>query len=158
MTKTLPLIFSFAISFAAAAAGGLATRTAPEFYAALSRPAWAPPSWLFGPVWTLLYALMAIAAWLVWKERGWSGARIALGLYLLQLLANALWSWLFFGWRRGSLAEFEIVVLLALIIFTIIAFWRVRPLAGILLLPYVAWVAFAAALTFAIVQRNPAMF
>src|SRR5512141_413202 len=104
MKQIVGLIISMLVSFAAAAIGGLATRSAPEFYAALSRPAWAPPAWLFGPVWTLLYTLMAIAAWLIWKEKGFSGARVPLGLFVMQLALNALWSWLFFTWKRGLFA------------------------------------------------------
>jgi tryptophan-rich sensory protein len=146
------------VSFSAAAVGGLATRRAPEFYAALSRPAWAPPSSVFGPVWTVLYVLMAIAAWLVWKEKGLRDGLAPLGLFAIQLALNALWSWLFFAWQRGLLAEIEIVLLLGSIALTIVAFWRVRPLAGALLLPYLAWVAYASALTFVLVRRNPTVF
>src|SRR5689334_9738724 len=103
-----------ATSLAAGGVGALATRHAREFYAGLVRPAWAPPGWLFGPVWTALYLLMGVAAWLVWRRVGWSGARGALTLFLVQLACNALWSWLFFAWRRGALAFVEIVVLLGL--------------------------------------------
>ena len=158
MKQILGLIIALLVCFAAAAVGGLATQRAPEFYAALSRPAWAPPASVFGPVWTLLYILMAVAAWLVWKERGLARARVPLGLFVLQLILNSLWSWLFFAWQRGLMAELEIVLLLALIALTLVAFWRVRPIAGALLLPYLAWVAYATALTFALVQRNPGVF
>lgn len=157
MTQTVALITSFVVSFAAAGIGSLATSRAPEFYATLSRPSWAPPSEIFGPVWTILYALMAISAWLVWRERKVTDVRGPLGLFGIQLALNALWSWLFFAWQRGRLAEIEIIVLLATIAVTLVAFWRVRPLAGALLLPYIAWVSYAAALTFALVSRNPAM-
>jgi tryptophan-rich sensory protein len=142
-------------SFAAAAIGGLASAGAGSFYAELSRPAWAPPAWLFGPVWTVLYLLIGIAAWLVWRERGFAGARTALALFVVQLGANALWTWLFFAWRRGSLAFAEIVLLWILIAATVISFWRIRMLAGALLLPYLIWVSFAAALTWSVWQRNP---
>lgn len=158
MKQVAALVVSLVVSFSAAALGGLATRQAPEFYAALSRPGWAPPASWFGPVWTVLYALMAVAAWLVWREKGLSGARGALGLFGVQLALNALWSWLFFAWRRGVLAEIEILILLALIAMTLVAFWRVRPLAGVLLLPYLVWVSYAAALTFSLVRRNPGVF
>ena len=156
MKQALGLVASLAIAFAAAAIGGLATQRAPEFYATLSSPAWAPPSWVFGPVWTVLYALMGIAAWLVWREKGLREAAVPLGLYATQLVFNALWSWLFFAWQRGRLAELDIVLLLVLIAATIVAFWRVRPLAGALLVPYLLWVGYATALTFALVGRNPA--
>lgn len=155
--KIVGLLISFVATFAAGAIGGMATRRAPEFYTALSRPSWAPPPSVFGPVWTVLYILMAIAAWLVWKERGFSGARGPLILFAVQLALNALWSWLFFAWQRGGLAELEIAVLLVFIVLTLIAFWRVQPLAGALMLPYLVWVCYATALTFSLVQRNPAV-
>jgi tryptophan-rich sensory protein len=155
MKRVIGLLAAFAICFSAAAIGSLATRSAPEFYSTLVRPPWAPPASVFGPVWTVLYALMAVALWLVWKERGIAGARTPLALFLIQLALNALWSWLFFAWRHGVAAQIEIVILLAFIVLTILTFWRVRPLAGVLLLPYLAWVAYATALTFALVQRNP---
>ena len=155
MSKLAGLLGWVVVTFVAAAVGSMASIRAPEFYAQLSRPTWAPPSSVFGPVWTTLYVLMAIAAFLVWRERGFAGARFALAVYVVQLVANALWSWLFFGWRLGDAAAAEVVVLLLLIIVTVIAFWRVRPLAGVLLLPYLAWVSFATALTISIVRRNP---
>src|SRR5690606_32551160 len=113
----------------------------------LTRPDWAPPAWLFGPVWTILYGLMALAAWGVWINRG--NARSVcgpLGLYLLQLIVNALWSWLFFVWNLGAAAFACVVILWALILATVIVFWRIRPWTGAILLPYLAWVSFAAAL------------
>lgn len=149
------LVVSLLVCFGAAAVGGLATRSAPEFYSVLQRPSWAPPSSLFGPMWTVLYTLMAIAAWLVWRQRADRDVRGALVLFGVQLVLNALWSWLFFAWQRGRLAEVEIVVLLVFIVLTVVAFWRIRPLAGALMLPYLAWVAYATALTFALVGRNP---
>jgi translocator protein len=103
----------------------------------------------------MLYLLMGIAAWLVWRGPGFRGARIALALFLVQLAANALWTWLFFAWQKGALAFGEILVLWTLILATVIAFWRVRPLAGALLLPYLAWVSFACALSYSIWQMNP---
>jgi benzodiazapine receptor len=146
-----------AVSFAAAALGGFASANAGDFYRQLVRPEWAPPAWLFAPAWTLLYLLMGIAAWLVWRERGFRGARTALSLFLLQLAVNALWTWLFFVWHLGALAFGEILILWALIFCTAVAFWRVRPAAGALLVPYLAWVTFACALTYAVWQRNPAL-
>ncbi|MBX6331484.1 MAG: tryptophan-rich sensory protein [Gemmatimonadaceae bacterium] len=143
------------ISFAAAAIGGVASADAGAFYRQLARPAWAPPGWLFDPVWTVLYLLIGIAAWLVWEARGVRGARVALALFVVQLAVNALWTWLFFAWRRGALALVDVVVLWVLIVITAALFWRVRPLAGVLLLPYLGWVTFASALTYAVWQRNP---
>lgn len=151
------LIASFAVTFLAAAIGAAASVRARTFYEQLSRPEWAPPGSVFGPVWTTLYALMAIAAWLVWRKQDARGVRGALALYLIQLALNALWSWLFFDWRLGAWAFAEVVVLWAFIAATLVAFWRVRPVAGLLLTPYLAWVSFATALTFAVWQRNPGL-
>ena len=135
--------------------GAIASLGAPEFYASLTRPSWAPPAGVFGPVWTFLYMAMGVAAWLVWRERGWSRARGALGLFVLQLGFNTLWSWLFFGWHWGALAFADILVLLALIVATIIAFGRIRRLAAWLLAPYLAWVTFATLLNYSVWQLNP---
>ena len=151
----LGLIGWLGTCFIAAAIGAAASVRADSFYAGLVRPEWAPPAWLFGPVWTTLYALMALAAWLVWRVGGFGAARGALALFLLQLALNALWSWLFFAWHRGALAFADIALLLALILATMIAFWRIRPLAGALLLPYFLWVCFAAALNYSVWQLNP---
>ncbi|MEI2261967.1 tryptophan-rich sensory protein [Stenotrophomonas indicatrix] len=144
------------VTFLAAALGARASISAADFYASLTLPAWAPPASVFGPVWTVLYALMALAAWLVWRQGGWRAAAPALALYLLQLALNVLWSWLFFGWKQGALAFADIALLLALIVATIVAFHRVRPAAAWLLLPYLAWVTFASALNYAVWQANPA--
>jgi benzodiazapine receptor len=142
-------------SFIAAGIGGAASIQAGPFYAQLARPGWAPPASVFGPVWTVLYALMGIAAWLVWRVGGFGAAKTALTLFLVQLGFNALWSWLFFGWHRGAWAFADILLLWTLIVATLITFWRIRPLAGALLLPYLLWVSFAAALNYAVWQLNP---
>lgn len=139
----------------AAGLAAIASVDAPELYARLVKPDWAPPAGAFGPVWTLLYLLMAIAAWLVWRARGFAGAPVALGLFLLQLAANALWSWLFFEWRQGLLAFVDIALLTVALIATTVAFWRIRPLAGALLLPYLGWTLYAAALNYRVWQLNP---
>ena len=143
------------LSFIAAAIGGAASVQAGPFYAQLVRPDWAPPGSVFGPVWTVLYVLMGIAAWLVWRVAGFRPARTALTLFLVQLALNALWSWLFFGWHRGALAFTEVLVLWAFIAATLIAFWRIRRIAGALLVPYLLWVTFASALTYSVWQLNP---
>lgn len=144
-----------ALCFVAAAAGGLASSNAGDFYGQLVQPSWAPPAWLFGPVWTVLYAMMGVAAWLVWKAQGWNKGRAALSVFVVQLAANALWTWLFFVWHLGAVAFVEIALLWLLIAYTAVAFWRIRKLAGALLLPYLVWVSFATALCFAMWQGNP---
>ncbi len=151
------LVGWFALTWATAAVGAAASVQAAPFYAELVRPAWAPPGWLFGPVWTVLYTLMAIAAWLVWRARGLDGARTALVLFGVQLIANALWSWLFFVWRLGGVASLEVITLWCLVLATVLAFWRENKLAGALLLPYLAWVTLASALTVAVWRLNPAL-
>lgn len=143
------------VSFIAAAIGGAASIKAGTFYTQLARPDWAPPPSVFGPVWTVLYALMGIAAWQVWRVGGFRAAGFALTLFLLQLALNALWTWLFFGWHRGALAFADILLLWTLIVGTLIAFWRISPLAGALLVPYLLWVSFASALSYAVWQLNP---
>lgn len=153
--QILGLIGWFVASFAASAIGAVASVQAGAFYGQLSQPAWAPPSSVFGPVWTVLYALMAISAWLVWRCGGMRKNRVALSLFLLQLSLNALWSWLFFAWHLGGLAFAEIVMLWLLIVATLVSFWRVRPLAGALLVPYLLWVGFASALNYSVWQLNP---
>jgi tryptophan-rich sensory protein len=99
---------------------------------------------------------MGIAAWLVWRQRGFRESGMALWLFIAQLTANALWSWLFFSWHNGAWAFYEILILWVLLLGTVAAFWRVRSLAGALLLPYLTWVTFATALCFAIWRSNPA--
>jgi translocator protein len=143
------------VSYGAAAIGAAASVAAGSFYASLVRPGFAPPASLFGPVWSLLYTLMGIAAWLVWRRRGFRGARAGLTLFLVQLAANALWSWLFFGWRQGRLAFVDILLLWILILATTVAFWRASRLAGALLIPYLLWVTFAAFLNYSVWQLNP---
>ncbi|MCE7974175.1 MAG: tryptophan-rich sensory protein [Leptolyngbya sp. PLA1] len=143
-----------ALTLLAAASGGLASSNSKDFYAALTRPAWAPPGWLFGPVWTALYVLMAIAAVLVWLTPD-RRSRPALVLFTVQLVLNGLWTWLFFTWRLGAIAFAEILLLWALIAWTIISFARVRRVAAVMLLPYLAWVSFASFLSLTIWRLNP---
>lgn len=146
------------LCIATSAVGALASVNAPAFYAALARPSWAPPGWLFGPVWSVLFLAMAVAVWQVWRLPVASRARtLALRLFVVQLVANALWSWLFFGWRLGGLAFAEVLLLWLLIAGTLAAFWRVKPRAAVLLLPYLAWVSFAAALNLTLWRMNPAL-
>jgi tryptophan-rich sensory protein len=153
----LGLLGWIALVALAAVAGSLGSTASAEFYRSLDLPAWAPPSSVFGPVWTTLYLAMAVAAWLVWKARGWDGARGALALFCIQLVFNALWSWLFFAWKLGALAFADIVLLIVLVAATTVSFFRIHRGAGALMLPYVAWTSFAAALNYAIWQRNAAV-
>ncbi len=146
------LLASVVFAFAAGAIGAVGSLDAPTFYAQLDKPAWAPPARIFGPVWTLLYAMMGVAAWLVWRAPG--PRTPVLVLFGVQLAANALWSWLFFAWRSGPAATAEVLVLVALVVATVVAFWRRSRLAGLLLLPYLGWVSFAFALTWTVWQRN----
>jgi tryptophan-rich sensory protein len=118
-----------------------------DWYPTLTKPSFNPPSWVFGPVWTVLYILMGIAAFLVWnKGLDQEGVRLALALFAAQLFLNGLWSFLFFGMESPFVAFLEILVLWVLIVATVIAFWRMNPWAGLLLVPYLGWVSFAAVL------------
>lgn len=150
------LVGWLALAFATAAIGAIASAQAGSFYAQLVKPDWAPPSSVFSPVWTTLYTLMGIAAWLAWRERH-RPRKGPLTLFVVQLVVNALWSWFFFRWQMGAAAFIDVILLLVLIVATIVAFWRLRPLAGMLLLPYLAWVAFASALTWSVWQANPSI-
>jgi benzodiazapine receptor len=137
------------------AAGWFGSRFLPgEWYASLAKPSWNPPSAVFAPVWSTLYVLMGIAAWLVWRRAGFTGAPVALGLFLLQLVLNALWSYIFFGLHQPGLAFVDIVALWLVILGTTVAFWRVSVAAGVLLLPYLCWVSFASALNLRLWQLN----
>ena len=138
-----------------AAVSGLATMEGVRsWYPTIAKPSWTPPSWLFGPVWTALYVAMGVAAWRVWRIGGFRAARTALGLFLAQLAVNGLWSPIFFAWHRLGLAVLDIGLLWLLIVATIVAFRRHDRVAALLLLPYLAWVTFASALTVAIWRLN----
>lgn len=145
------------LCFAAGAVGAIASADAADFYGQLRRPDWAPPAWLFAPVWTSLYAMMAVSAWLVWRTHGFGRARTALVLFMVQLAANALWTWIFFDWHRGAAAFVEILLLWVLVVATIVSFWRLHALAAVLLVPYLAWITFASALTLSTWQLNPGL-
>ena len=153
ITKSiLGLLGWLGVTFATAWAG---SRFMPgAWYAALAKPAWNPPNAIFAPVWSVLYGLMAVAAWLVWRRAGFSGAGAALGLFAVQLILNALWSYLFFGRHQPGLAFGDIVVLWVAILSVVLLFWRVDRVAGALLLPYLAWVSFAAYLNFTLWRLN----
>ena len=155
MTRTRQvtgLIFWLA---AALAAGLVGSQFLPgAWYADLVKPSWNPPNTIFAPVWTLLYLMMGTAAWLVWREAGFARARGALALFFLQLVLNALWSYLFFGAHVMGWALLEIGLLWLAIVATAVAFRRHVPGAGLLLVPYAAWVAFAAVLNFTLWHLN----
>jgi benzodiazapine receptor len=124
------------------------------WYAGLNKPVWNPPSWLFGPVWTVLYLMMGTAAWLVWRQGGWKFRRWSLGLFLVQLFLNAIWTPVFFAMHQIGLALLDITLLWLVLIATLIAFSRVSRLAWLLLVPYLVWVSFAAFLNFTLWQMN----
>ena len=140
------------LCFGVSVLGGRATAPAlASWYPSLVKPAWTPPSWVFGPVWTLLYPLVAVAGWLAWRE---GRARAGTLLFLLQLSLNAAWPWIFFGDRRVGLALLCVVAMWLAILATIRAFWPVSKGAAVLLVPYLAWVGFATALNAAIWLLN----
>jgi benzodiazapine receptor len=149
--KGLALAGFIIITFCAPLAGMFSLPGA--WYTALNKPAWNPPAWIFGPAWTLLYTLMAIAAWLVWKHDGW---RRALKLYFVQLLLNAAWTPIFFGAHQLGWALGEIVLLWIAILATLLGFHGVSRKAALLMVPYLAWVTFAAILNYTLWRMNPA--
>ena len=149
----LGLITFVLLCFGVSVLGGRVTVPALRpWYEALAKPAWTPPGWVFGPIWTLLYPLIAIAGWTIWRE---GRSRVAVLLFLLQLALNAAWPWFFFGLHRLDWALIDIVALVVAIVATIVVFYPLRRRAALLLVPYLAWVVFAAALNFAIWQLNP---
>lgn len=154
--QILGLVGWLLISFAAAAAGAFATGISiGNWYPHIAKPVWTPPTWVFPPVWITLFTLMAISAWLVWRRGGFVAARLPLTLFLIQLALAAVWSAIFFSMERPDLAAIEISVLWVMLILTCIAFWnRSRP-AALLLLPYLLWITYAAALTIQIARMNP---
>jgi tryptophan-rich sensory protein len=152
--QALALITCLAIVFAAAAVGGLFTGTSVStWYRTLAKPSFTPPDWVFGPVWSTLYAMMGVAAWLVWRQSR-PGVRLALALFAVQLALNVAWSALFFGLRLPGAAFAEVLVLWLAIAATLLAFLRISSVAALLLVPYLAWVSYAAALTFSIWRLN----
>jgi tryptophan-rich sensory protein len=152
MRSALGLVGWLAVSLAT---GFIGSRFLPDqWYASIVKPSFTPPPFVFAPVWTALYVLMALAAWLVWRLRGFGGASLALSLFIAQLALNALWSYLFFGAHAPLPAFIDIIALEFLILATLVAFWRTSALAGILMIPYAAWVGFASVLNFSIWRLN----
>lgn len=155
--SALALLGFLAACFAVAGLGAVITtaQTAPGgWFDTLEKPFFSPPSWLFGPVWTILYFLIALSGWLVWRRSGFSGARVAMILYFGQLVLNFLWTVIFFGLQAPGLALIEILVLWGAILLTTLAFRPLSRLAAVLLLPYLAWVTFATVLNAAIWWLN----
>jgi len=155
--RVIQFVAAVGVCLVAAAIGSLFTMPAiPTWYAGLIKPALSPPSWIFGPVWTVLYILMGIALYLVWI-RGWDrkDVKVAMTIFGVQLILNVLWSYLFFGLQSPFLALIEIVLLWIAILMTILAFYRVSVPAAVLLVPYILWVTFASYLTYGIYMLNP---
>lgn len=151
----LALAGFLALNLAISAAGGWVTAGSVKiWYPTLEKPAFNPPDWIFAPVWTLLFILMAVSAWLIWRRRESTGAKLALALYAMQLALNLLWSVSFFGLQRPGLALGVLILLFAAIAGTILRFRRIDPWAAVLLLPYLAWTGFAGVLNGSIVALN----
>jgi len=147
------LLVFLILTFGVNGLGGLITYpNLAEWYNRLNKPDWTPPNWVFGPVWNTIFLLTAISAWLVWRRRGISGAWI--WAFTAQLGFNLLWSVVFFGMRRPDLALFVILLVWASVAAMTVSFWRVRPIAGLMILPYLAWVSYAAPLNFFIWRLN----
>lgn len=153
--SVLGLIFWLVLCLAVLAVGGAVTATSVgTWYQDLQKPAFNPPNWVFGPVWTALFLLMAIAAWRVWLRAGASNVNTALAVFCVQLALNLGWSFLFFGLQRIGLALVEVVLLLLVVAANTVIFWRIDRPAGVLFVPYVLWVAYATLLTAAVWRLN----
>jgi len=153
--RGIGLVIFIVVCLGAGGLGAIATRPEiPTWYPELVKPLWNPPAYLFGPVWTTLFVMMAVAGWLVWKLRGFTQACIPLTLFGLQLLLNVAWSWIFFGYHQPGWAFVEIILLWLAILATTVAFFRSDKTAGWLMIPYLAWVTFASVLNFTIWRLN----
>ncbi len=153
--KWVVLAAFIALCLAIAALGGaVSTKSVATWYQTLEKPQFNPPDWLFAPVWTLLYIAIAVAGWRVWLEQRRVRVRAAMAAYSAQLALNLAWSFIFFGGRAIGVALAEILLLLAAISINVVLFWRIDRVAGWLLVPYLAWVAFASALNFALWRLN----
>lgn len=154
-TQALSFVIAQVLCFSAAGIGGAFTGSSVRtWYPEIAKPAWTPPPWIFGPVWTTLYAMMGVSLWLVWRSGKWAETRGAVTLFLVQLALNALWSIIFFGARNPGLAFGEILLLWCALVATIVAFGRHSRIAAALLIPYLAWSSFAACLNFTIWRMN----
>ena|SRR5579871_3273411 len=154
-SRWVGLVIVVAICIGVGLLGAIATRQSLiDWYPMLRKPSWNPPSWIFGPVWTTLYIMMAVAAWLIWQING-PFHRLGLGLFVVQLILNAFWSPLFFGIRSPGLALIDIIALWIAILATTLVFSRSSRVAAALLLPYLVWVSFATGLNFELWKLNP---
>lgn len=153
MDSSYLVLLGFILACVAAASTGAIFRPG-DWYESLAKPKWRPPNWLFGPVWMVLYAMIAVSGWFVWEKAGIAGATPALLLYAVQLVLNALWSMIFFGLRRIGLALAEMGVLWIAIAATIIAFYPIDETAAWLLIPYIVWVSIAFTLNLSIWRMN----
>ena len=155
LTSISKLIAALALCFLAAYLGSIVTMPAiPAWYASLNKPFFNPPNWIFGPVWTILYFLMAVSAWLIWREIWDDEVRLALSLFAVQLVLNVLWSVIFFGSRSPFPGFVEILILWLAIFLTIRAFFKISKTAGWLMVPYFLWVTFAAFLNLTVAVMN----
>ncbi len=153
--KAWKLIVALGVSYLAAFVGSLFTATSvKDWYQALQKPWFTPPVWLFGPVWVVLFTLIGISAYLVWREDSKKGMKAAMAAFDVQLGLNVIWSMLFFGLRSPLWAMVDIAALWLAIIITILLFWKVSKAAATLLIPYILWVSFAAALNYGILLLN----
>jgi len=156
-SSVFKLLVAVGATFCAASVGSFFTvsEDGSNWYEALEKPIFTPPDWIFGPVWTILYFMMGVAAFLVWQKGvPKSHVRVALVFFVVQLIFNAAWSVIFFGFHSVGLALFDIVFLWFAILATIISFWRVDGIAAALLLPYISWVSFAVILNTGICLLN----
>jgi len=154
-TRVFALIAFMVLCLIISAFGGAVTATSVnDWYAALNKPFFNPPDWLFAPVWSVIYFMIAFSGWRVWLKTGIATAKGPFGLYAAQLALNLAWSFMFFGAQSPILGLIDVVILLAVIIANMIAFWKIDRLAGILLVPYALWVAFATLLNAAIWHLN----
>ena len=148
----LVLLLFIAACVVAASSGGIFRPG--EWYAGLAKPSWRPPNWLFGPVWAVIYGLIAVSGWLVWLQAGWAGAAVPLAIYAVQLVLNGLWSAIFFGLRRLGWALAEMLLLWLSILGCIVTFFPIHAGAAWMLVPYIVWVSFAMVLNFTVWRLN----
>ncbi|MBF0504586.1 MAG: tryptophan-rich sensory protein [Candidatus Omnitrophica bacterium] len=149
------LIVFIILSFSAAALGVVFTNhSLKTWYLTIKKPSWNPPNKVFAPVWSVLYMMMALAGWMVWGRINFKGLSLPMVFFFVQLILNAGWSMVFFGFRRPDIALLEIIFLWVFIILTTVSFWIVYWVAGVLFLPYLLWVSFALVLNHAIWRLN----